>query len=80
MVEFLPFLLILVGWDASAKSDSMVVYHALHPSEQVCREKGEAFVARRGEFESPQAKSEFRYFCIPAPTASEYEAVLEQVK
>jgi len=80
MIEFLPYLLILVGWDVSAPAESMVIASSLHPTEEVCVEKGEAFVAKRGTFESPYGTAKYRYFCIPAPTPDEYHGAFEQMK
>lgn len=80
MIEFLPYLLILVGWDGAAPAESMAIAHSLHPTEEACVDKGREVVANKPAITDPAGKEHYRYFCIPAPTASEYEAVFELVK
>jgi len=80
VVEFLPFLLILIGWQPSAPGESMTITHSLHASEEACRERGEALlVDGPGVAGLPEA-AHYRYFCIPAPTAEEYDEAFEQLK
>ncbi len=79
MLEFLPYLLIAVGWSPAAPADSMAVTSTLHASSEACEAKrGElaAKAADAGDAEQPS----YRFFCIEAPGAAEYDRLFESLK
>ncbi len=79
MVEFLPFLLILLGWQADAPGDAVELATVLTFDEAQCRAKGEAMVAEQQAATRPAGGDRrYRYFCTPAPTGEEYQRVFEQ--
>lgn len=79
MVEFLPFLLILIGWDAASPGETMVLSHRLHPTQELC--EAEAAKVREEWRESAAlASANYRAFCVPAPTAEEYDRAFGRVK
>ena len=75
MVEFLPFLLIVIGWDAVSPGETMALSHSLHPTLEACEAGSVAFLKDRAG-----AGESYRTFCIPTPTAEEYDRAFERVK
>ncbi|RKF19299.1 hypothetical protein D6851_12630 [Altericroceibacterium spongiae] len=81
MVEFLPFLLILVGWETADPQGSMEMRSTLVESEEACEAKGMAFMDRQEkEAAYSQGLEGFRYFCVRAPDSEDFDALFEQLK
>ncbi|HWK42698.1 MAG TPA: hypothetical protein VNR60_12310 [Croceibacterium sp.] len=79
MVEFLPFLLIVIGWDVPSPDESMALRHSLHSTQEECEAEGAAFLEDRRDFMA-RTTARYRYFCIPAPTPEEYDSAFERLK
>lgn len=87
MVEVLPFLLILLGWDPAAPGETMMLERVLQASGDECVASGEKWlrdgagsVDGSGRLAGLPDGADYRYFCIPAPSAREYDAVFGQAK
>ncbi len=79
MVEFLPFLLILLGWEAASPQETMVLGVELAPDEATCRQQGELLIEDRRALPDGPDRG-VRYFCVPAPSAEDYDRAFEQVR
>ena len=81
MVEFLPYLLILVGWQTADPQGTMDIQQSFVASEDICEAKGKAFMDRQSEEASHKYRLDaYRYFCVQAPRAEEYQELFEQLK
>ena len=66
MIGFVPYLLVLFGWQPGDVGGSMVLAQSLHPSEVSCQRAGEhALSVSEGVHQ--------RYFCLLAPTQQDIE-------
>ena len=75
MELFVPYLLIVIGFDPAQPSETMALQHSLHASEQACEQVGAAFIQRRNGVD-PAAH--YRYFCIPAPSDADLQDVFDR--
>ncbi|TXG93864.1 MAG: hypothetical protein E6R09_18385 [Rhodocyclaceae bacterium] len=75
MEAFLPYLLILVGWNPASPTDSMEVAQSLQPSREACEAQGAAFMAGLGR-EADKVAAQHRYFCVEAPSPADYDALI----
>lgn len=75
MIQIIPHILLMIGWNPAAVDESMAVSHRLYGSVEACEAAGKAFVEERKGFRLGNAEGHFRFICIPAPTAEEYEGV-----
>ncbi|MCL6252107.1 hypothetical protein M3P36_13760 [Altererythrobacter sp. KTW20L] len=80
MVEFLPYILILIGWNPAHPEDSMALQHSLHFDEAACIERGRTLTEQRNSASSEAFPARYTYFCIQAPTGQEYDDLFEQRK
>ncbi|MEH6756350.1 MAG: hypothetical protein V7676_02425 [Parasphingorhabdus sp.] len=71
---FIPYLLILLGWNDLDPDKTMTVSHELFISEEMCRQAGTEWMenidadraARLEKFNAEQIKTEAsKFFCIP---------------
>ena len=73
MIEFVPYLLILIGWQPSDVGGSMSVAQSLQPNELACERAGARALA-----ENESASQ--RYFCLLAPTSQDIEDLWQEQK
>tara|TARA_A100001391_G_scaffold46046_2_gene27144 strand:- start:22107 stop:22331 length:225 start_codon:yes stop_codon:yes gene_type:complete len=73
MIEFVPYLLILIGWQPADVDGSMSLAQSLHPNERACEQAGEQALA------SGEGASQ-RYFCLLAPTSQDIDALWQEQK
>ena len=71
---FIPYLLILLGWNDLDPDKTMTISHELYISEEICRQAGVERMelieadraARMKKFNAEQIKTEAsKFFCIP---------------
>lgn len=88
MVEFLPFLLILLGWNPASPGETMVLERVLQADGDECVAEGEAWLrgeARAGGDSSGRLAglpdgADYRYFCIPMPSVEDYDRAFEKLR
>ncbi|RIV91165.1 hypothetical protein D2V17_03420 [Aurantiacibacter xanthus] len=73
MIEFVPYLLVLIGWQPADVDSSMSVAQSLHPSAVACERAGEQALAEN-------AGAYRRYFCLLAPTQQDIEDLWQEQK
>ncbi|MEN7536127.1 hypothetical protein [Aurantiacibacter flavus] len=71
MIEFVPYLLILIGWQPADVEGSMAVTQSLHPSEGACQRAAAQALA-----DSERANQ--RYFCLLAPTQQDIDHLWQE--
>ncbi|WP_137679401.1 hypothetical protein [Aurantiacibacter suaedae] len=73
MIEFVPYLLVLIGWQSADVAGSMTAAQSLHPSEMACESAGaQALAESDGTYR--------RYFCLLAPTQQDIEDLWQEQK
>ncbi|MFC4255530.1 hypothetical protein GRI97_08835 [Altererythrobacter xixiisoli] len=80
MIEFIPYLLILIGWNPAAPAETMLISRSLYPDKAHCLAEGDRQLAAGPQIQGLPTDAAFRYFCVAAPSGDEAEALFEQVK
>ncbi len=81
MVEWIPYLLILVGWNPADPQGTMELQQSLQATREACEAAGDAFLQRQSQEKShANGEEAYRYFCVPAPTAQDYDDAFESRK
>lgn len=78
MIQIFPFILVIIGWNPADVDASMALQHSLHAGEQACQKRGEQFLSEHNLLQAEAMSAQYRYFCIPAPSASDVRGVFEQ--
>jgi len=80
VVEFIPFLLILLGWNPSSPGETMMIERSLYVDEAQCLAAGDRQMAAGPSLQGLPADAQYRFFCVAAPSGDEAEALFEQLK
>jgi hypothetical protein len=80
MIEVLPYILILIGWNPANPAESMALQHSLHIDQVTCDERGRVLVDLRNAADSEAFPAHYTYFCIPVPSGQEYDDLFERRK
>lgn len=67
MVEWIPWLLIIVGWHPDTPDNQRVVRVQYVADEAECGLLGEEYIASRKMYREELGPFEYRFFCSPAP-------------
>ena len=73
MIDFVPYLLVLIGWQPADAGGSMTASQSLQPNQLECERAGERALAdSNGAYR--------RYFCLEAPTQQDIEEMWQEQK
>ena len=67
MNEWIPWLLIIVGWHPDTPDEQRVARVEVTADEAECDQLGNEFVASRAMYREELGPFEYRYFCAPMP-------------
>ena len=67
MVEWIPWLLIIIGWHPDTPEDQRVVRVQWVADQEECDLLGDEFVESRKIYREELGPHQYRYFCSPAP-------------
>ena len=73
MIEFVPYILLLIGWQGADVDGPMTIAQSLHPGAQACEHAGEQALADK-------ERAHRRYFCLPAPTPQDIDQLWQEQK
>jgi hypothetical protein len=75
MVEFIPYILVLISWNLDDPEASMQVAHRLVGAHEICESEGKEYVAQRRIYREEFGKMRFSYSCIKAPTEKDLDSL-----
>lgn len=73
MVEWIPVLLIILGWNPDAPGDGRVMRVEVTIDETECNRLGDEFVASHKMHGEKAGSPEPRFFCVPMPDSEAVE-------
>jgi hypothetical protein len=84
MEEFIPFILIVIGWHPDHSGKFEIAKRSVFESEADCRLHGTEAVEGRKIYELEHGGAKFEYFCVPSASGDEAEQAwqrrLEQIQ
>jgi len=81
VVEFIPFMLIILGWHPDRPGEiSLERPEILFASIEMCQATGEKMAADRTKSLSEKSGALYEFRCLPIPSSHELEDSFEQLK
>ncbi|MDJ0977895.1 MAG: hypothetical protein QNI87_05105 [Erythrobacter sp.] len=81
MIEFAPFLLIILGWRAERPGDiDLQRPEILFETREACEEAGAKMAARMTQAALDKSGAEYQHRCLAAPRMKEYDEAFERIK
>lgn len=81
MIEFIPFILITLGWHPDHPGQFDIERRvALFETEADCKAAGDEFVAGREMYGVEFGGAQFAYKCVQAPAPEEYERLFREIE
>ena len=78
MIEIFPYILVIIGYAQVAPQEGLLIEHRLFASEELCKSEGSEYVAQRKIYAKEFNNARFEFFCVPAPTANDFNALSEK--
>jgi hypothetical protein len=78
MEEFIPYILILIGWHPDHPGKFELVTRKVFSSEAECKLHGNEAVEGRKIYKFEHGGAEFVFFCVPSSSADEEEQAWNQ--
>ena len=81
MEEWIPYLLIVIGWNPASDAGPQLVERSVMPSQELCEQEGSMFVAEHeGASSMDEQPLRYRHFCVPAPSYEERSTAIRTIE
>lgn len=77
MVEWIPWLLILIGWHSDTPDDQRIIEIRVVFDKAECELHGNEYVATRKMYREELGPYEYRYLCSPMPDREAFKDAWE---
>lgn len=79
MEEWIPYLLVIVGWPPEKPDLQQIVRVDIVADQAECDLLGDEFVATRYEYREELGDAGYRYFCAPLPDREQFDEAFERM-
>ena len=77
MVEWIPWLLIIIGWNANAPDEQQVIAIEVAVDQEECDTLGKEYMGSK-ELSNDREGHSFRYLCSPMPDHGAFAAAADR--